>query len=157
MSDVKKATAVLFREVFNGVAPGESGTWFVQGSEAIFNSVAELTAEEASRRVAGQPYSIGAHTVHLLYYLEHFNGHVRGDNPTADWEGSWKRQEFSDAEWAEVGRELKAAYRFGLTVYESEGLPADEGQWTATIANIAHAAYHLGAIRALMPIVRNPA
>jgi len=156
MSDtmIKAALAELFRETFQGVAPGNSGTWFVQGKEAIFNSIGSLSSEEASRRVVGQPYSIGAHTVHLLYYLEHFNGHLRGENPKADWEGSWKRQEFSHVEWEEVARELQLAYAFTFDFYSGETMPEDQGQIIATIANIAHAAYHLGAIRALMPIVQ---
>lgn len=149
----KSALAELFREVFEGVKPGADGTWFVQGSEAIFNSIDSLTAEQASAKVPGQLSSIGAHAFHLTYYLELFNANLRGENPDSDWTGSWKVQSFDDSTWRETGARMKRAYGFARAWYESEAPANDEEQATYAAANLAHAAYHLGAIRALMPLV----
>lgn len=145
---------LLFREVFEGKAPGDDGTWFIQGDEAIFNSIKNLTAEQASIRVAGQLSSIGAHVRHLNYYLWYFNEHVRNAAPeAADWDSSWAVQEFTYESWADLQKELAEEYAFTRTTFASITEFPEDGFVTPATANIAHAAYHLGAIRALMPIV----
>src|SRR4051794_34427330 len=100
------AIAELFRETFEGVAEGADGTWFVQGKEAIFDALRSLSAEEASRRVPGQPFSISSHSSHLNYYLTLFNANLRGENPKSDWEGSWVNQEFDDAQWKQLALDM---------------------------------------------------
>lgn len=148
---LREASGELFREVFEGVAPGADGTYFVQGKEAIFDAVRSISAAEASRRVAGQPSSIGAHAYHLNYYLSLFNADLRGESPEVDWEGSWKHQGFDDASWAALIADMEAQFAFARAWYVSE-TPSKESIYS--LSNVAHAAYHLGAIRALLPIVK---
>jgi hypothetical protein len=144
----------LFREAFEGRAPDASGTWFVEKDEAIFNSIRNLTAPQASLRVTGQLASIGAHVRHLNYYLWLFNEHVRNTAPaSADWEASWAVQEFTDESWADMQKELAEEYAFTRNTLASVTEFPESSYVTPTLANIAHAAYHLGAIRALLPIV----
>jgi hypothetical protein len=149
----KAALATLFKEVFDGIPPGESGTWFVQGKEGIFDAVRSLTPEQASMKVEGQPSSIGAHAHHLTYYLSLFNADLREEKVDGDWPGSWKKQEFDEASWAEEARTMQSEFEFAKAWYESGQDFRDQERATYAAANLAHAAYHLGAIRALMPII----
>lgn len=154
MVDLKRSLAILFREVFEGMYEGAEGTWFVQGKEAIFDAIESLSPKEASLKVTGQPSSIGAHVWHLCYYLELFNASLRAETSKADWDGSWEHQSFNAKSWQALKERTRKEFEFAMRWYEGEKQPADDGeQATHAAANLAHAAYHLGAIRALMPIV----
>ena len=150
---VKDACVEIFRECFEGVAPGSKGTWFVQGNEAIFTSLDALTPAMASLRVPNQLSTIGAHAYHLCYYLQLFNAHCRGEELKADWAGSWKIQEFDAKTWKAVAEKTKHEFNEAMIWYKSSTDFIESGDATYAIANLAHAAFHLGAIRALIPLV----
>lgn len=150
---MNEALSELWREVFEGVTPGESGTWFVQGSEAILPSLEGLSPEQASALLPGQRATVGAHARHLGYYLELFNANNRGEQPKTDWEGSWAVQTFNEEEWSALLRHLRAEYVVGAGYYQRGVDQADAIATTYALSNLAHAAFHLGAIRALMPLV----
>lgn len=154
---LKSACIEIFRESFEGVKPGNQYTWYVQGKEAIFDVLESLTAEQASRAIPGARTTIGAHANHLCYFLHLFNVNNRGEEEQGDWEGSWKVQEFDEATWKDVATRTRKEYEEAYRWYEAQSvsdseLPKDEAEYT--IANIAHAAYHLGAMRAIIPIVQ---
>lgn len=154
---LKSACIEIFRESFEGVKPGQQYTWFVQGKEAIFDVLESLTAEQASRSIPGTRATIGAHANHLCYFLHLFNVNNRGEEEQGDWEGSWKVQEFDEAAWKDVTTRTRKEYEEAYHWYEAQSasdseLNKDDAEYT--IANIAHAAYHLGAMRALIPIVQ---
>jgi hypothetical protein len=147
------ALEILFREVFEGMGTDETGTWFVEKRDGIFHSIHALSAAEASNRVDGRISSIGAHVRHLTHYLWTFNEFVRGRNPEDDWEGSWSVQEFTDQSWQDLQSELAEEYRFTRELFaRMEAFEAAE-HLTSASALVAHTAYHLGAIRAILPLV----
>ena len=150
---VKDACVEIFRECFEGVAPGANGTWFVQGNEAICNSLAALTPAKASLRVLNQSASIGAHAVHLCYYLSVFNAATRGEETKTDWPGSWKVQEFDEKTWCEVATKTKKEFDEAMGWYRNGADFAGPDGAVYSVANVAHAAFHLGAIRALLPLI----
>lgn len=155
---LKVACREMFRETFEGVKPGERYTWYVQGKEAILPSILKLNSDQASCPFPGARATIGAHVNHLCYYLHLFNVERRGETEKRDWEGSWKVQTFDDAAWKDVCDRTKREYDEAYAWYISEAgseddLPSEDAA-IGTIANIAHAAFHLGAIRALIPIVQ---
>jgi hypothetical protein len=151
--DVRAAVSEIFRETFEGVRPDADGTWFVQGKEAIFDAIRTTSPENASKKVHGQPATIGAHVWHLNYYLTLFNANLRNEEPESDWEGSWMYQEFDSEQWRTLATDVDDQYREAKAWYDSDMEPADQEEEIYAIANLAHAAYHLGAIRALIPIV----
>ena len=145
----------LFRETFEGMAEGASGTFFLEGRESLITSCREITALQASTRVNHQRATLGAHVFHATYYLSLFNAMIRGEEVQGDWEGSWKRQAFSDEEWEDVAADLEAEYRSAKRFFDRQEEVSDKWLFADMVANIAHAAFHVGAIRALMPIVIN--
>lgn len=60
-------------------------------------------------------------------------------------------QDFTDESWTDFQKELAVEYAFTRATLGSTNEFFDEGHVLPTIANIAHAAYPLGAIRALVP------
>lgn len=145
----------LFRETFEGLADGATGTFYLEGREALLPSAREISPLVASTRVNFQRATIGAHVVHATYYLSLFNAMVRGEDVKGDWEGSWKRQAFSDDEWKDVTTDLEAEYRAAKKFFDRQEEVTDKWLFADMVANIAHAGFHVGAIRALLPIVVN--
>lgn len=154
---LKAAFVEIFRESFEGVAPGNQYTWYVQGKEAIFDALDSVTADQASHLIPGARATIGAQANHLCYYLHLFNVHSRGEEEAGDWEGSWAKQTFDETEWKDVAartrKEYDEAYAWYKAQAESDEDFATNEKAVYVVANIAHAAYHLGAIRALLPII----
>ena len=153
-NSIKAACLEIFRESFEGVAPGSNGTWYVEGREAIFNSLSSISAEEASRILPGQRSTIGAHANHLCYYLSLFNANLRGEKPDADWSGSWAQQEFDEDGWRDVEIRTKSEFAEAIEWYRSDTDFRNDDHAVYAVANVAHAAFHLGAIRALIPQVQ---
>lgn len=153
VADFRKDIVMLFREAFEAVPPGQNYTWFVQGKEGIFDALANVSAERASRRHGPESNSIGAHLNHVRYFLFLFNADVNADKDVvADWEGSWAKQTFTDEEWQQLAIDLKAEYQKALSSLESiEEWPGEDGV-IGGLVNLPHAAYHLGAVRALMKV-----
>lgn len=156
--NIRTAVDTLFREAFEGRAPDADGTWYVQSGESLFESLREISAARASVRVNDAGSSIGAHVRHLTYYLWFFNEHARaalqgGEGPDADWAGSWAVQEFDETTWKELQAELAEEYAFTRNLFADPRALQDPRHLIPSIANVAHASFHLGAIRALMPLV----
>lgn len=154
MSSINSAIQELFQEVLRGTPPGADGTWFVQGNEALNTTLDDLSADEASRFLGTGINSIAAHVIHATYYLELANDNLRGRSRDGDWAGSWARQVVSKQEWTEARAALDhQAIRF-LEFVKDADLLADPDQLTEALANVGHAAYHLGAIRQLYLVVK---
>lgn len=134
----------LFRECFEGVKPGEKWTLFVEGNEAIWNLFETLTADQASIAPGGA--SIGAHLNHACYYLHLMNAAARNQGEIPDWPGSWTHQTFTQEEWQALRKRFQAEYREANANFQGD--VADQHIIIA-LAQLAHAAYHLGACRAL--------
>lgn len=151
MANVFVALDKLFRETFEGVAPGESGTWFVEGKEGIFDAFDRLNADQASFCAPGCT-SVAAHLRHTWYYLSRINLFARGEiPPPADWEGSWQPERVTVEGWEELRERLRLEYEaFREKLREEPDL--DQDATTGALANLAHAAYHLGAVRQLLKI-----
>ncbi len=154
MESIKQVTAAIFREAFGGLSAGADGTWFVQAGQAIFETLDDLDAVEASRAVAPGINTIAAHAIHTAYYIELGISALNGVEIPGDWPGSWKVQTVTDDEWSAV----KATLHERVTKFlATAGAVPDE--FTEMIqgdlvANVAHAAYHLGAIRQLYLTVK---
>lgn len=152
-ADFTAPLTTLFRETFEGRAEGQDGTWFVEGKEGIFDALDTLTAAQASFRPSDACSSIAAHMGHLRYYLSLGNADIRGEEVKPDWESSWCLQEVTEEEWRAIGEGVRAEYSDILAYLESKPVWPDKGWVTGALAQLAHSAYHLGAIRQLMKVL----
>ena len=126
--------------------PPRSWTYFIDNSPeaGFYGTLARLSAAEASRSLGGT--SIAAHVHHVTFGLAVSTAWLQGDRSERDWQESWRVQTVDEAAWTRLQEQLRQehqALRQAIASYTSSGAEAFGG----AIAAIAHAAYHLGAIR----------
>lgn len=150
-ADLLEAIRELLQEVYLG--PGEHGTWIVTpgGNTGLLGSVADLTAEQASRTRRAGETSIASHVEHLRWSLANVNATLRGAPWNPDWAASWSLVEVDETRWSQLRTALRDEVEALSDVLQ--GAPAQLSDPTALrgiLAMPAHAAYHLGAVRQLV-------
>ena len=149
------ALATLFGEVMEGPAAG--GHMLNAGDTGMLGSLEKLSAAAASARTATGS-SIAAHVDHVRYGLSLLNRWAAGEDAfkDADWAASWNRTRVTDDEWTRLRADLRAEASRWLEILRT---PRDVEplELNDMIASIAHAAYHLGAIRQINADVVGPA
>jgi hypothetical protein len=149
------ALLTLLDEALHGPAPGAA--YFLNpGDRGLLASLEALPAVKASVRPAGRT-SVAAHTDHLLYGLSLLNRWARGEDPwaEADWTTSWTRQQVTEDGW----RALLAALRSEASAWSAAVRVRrawDDEATTIAMGAVAHLAYHLGAIRQVIPAAAGP-
>jgi hypothetical protein len=106
--------------------------------------VQNLNAEQVSK------IGIAAHTEHLRWSLSKVNAMMRGERPEMDWAQSWTLKTVSEPEWQTLLEQLKLEYQFLQTNMPPNPDLNDRMFVTSGVALVAHAAYHLGAIRQMI-------
>ena len=153
---ISSSLVALANELAHGTAP--TGGFVLNSKDVGFvASLDQLSAAQASASAHGGA-TIAAHADHVAYGLSLINRWSAGEaNPwaTADWSKSWKRTTVTDAEWKAVRDELRTQARGFVEVLKK---PREVGdlELNGLIGNIAHLAYHLGAIRQIDAHARGP-
>jgi len=155
-----KAALALYDEGYSGPRSAK-GTWFVDNESdcGFLGTVEKLSAEEASKPAGERDsLSIASHAGHLRYALSLANRAAKGENPYADanWPGSWTPREVSEAEWKTLVSSLRAEYAAFREAIEKGELWDNEDMLTGTLGQICHGAWHLGAIRQALGLVKAP-
>jgi len=138
-----EAMLLALEETFENV----HGMYLDRGT-SVFETLATISAEEASRPVSSQCASIAAHVAHMAFYMELTLRYVRGERPQVDWGEIWRTvRTVTPEEWSASQQRLREAYRqvralvTGMTTWEGEG------EIGGALALLMHTAYHLGEIR----------
>ncbi len=139
-----EALLLVLDETFDNVR----GIYLDQGT-SLFETLAGVTAEEASIPVGGRCATLAAHVKHVAFYLDVVDRSVRAPNfPEVDWGEIWRTtSSVTPDEWATIQAELRASYARMIAVVH------DTPDWDnvraigGAIGVIAHTAYHLGEIR----------
>lgn len=141
----------LLEETFEN----ESG-YFLDPGTSLFETLATITAEEASIPVGGRCATLAAQVKHVSFYLIFVVESVQNpDLPPVDWEVIWRTvSKVDDAGWLSIQSELRESYK------EIKDLVSTTPGWgeaeiSGAIAVIAHTAYHLGEIRHALCTIRN--
>ncbi|TMU85840.1 hypothetical protein FGG79_11615 [Bacillus sp. BHET2] len=147
------AVKTLLKETFEG--PEGNGSWYTESKpgSGLFGTLDELSAEEASIPVNGT--TIAAQTDHTRYYLWVARSYLNGEEPSKDWEASWKITSVNTRTWTQFNSELQQEYTTLLTKIDSHD-PLDEQTSTGLLGAIAHSAYHLGSIRQMIKAIKVP-
>jgi hypothetical protein len=110
-----------------------------------------LSAEQASSPVAADGMTMAAHAEHLRWSLANVNATVAGAAWNPNWAESWRVRAVSSAEWDTLRTSTRLEFeRFRNTMKTSQTWWADPMMFSGVAATIAHAAYHLGAMRTMM-------
>ncbi len=115
---------------------------------SLFETLATISAEEASQPVGDRCATLAAQVNHIRVYIEVLERYMRGEEvgPT-DWAASWQVAGVDEEEWESLKQRLDASYRHmratmqGFTTWEGED------EIGGVLAILAHTAYHLGEIR----------
>src|SRR4029453_2577693 len=143
---IDSATATLLREAFEG--PAGPSTYFIDNDKksGFFAVLDALSAAEASRPMRPGGPTVAGHAHHAGFHLDMSSAWLRGDREPRDWDVSWQVKTVDEAAWAAPRRRLRQQYAALLDAIEKE--PSANGvELATTLGAIAHAAYHLGAVR----------
>ncbi|HEY7288799.1 MAG TPA: hypothetical protein VH583_03105 [Vicinamibacterales bacterium] len=153
--DLTETLSTVFGELVDG-PPDAAAYMLNRGDAGLLRSLDKLSARDASNAVPGGG-TIAAHVDHLRYGLSLLNRWSAGENPfaSADWEASWRKTSVSDAEWADLRRQLRDEAHRWLDVLRA---PRDVNamELNGIVGSIAHLGYHLGAIRQIHRGARGP-
>lgn len=140
--EFRAALQLNWKEAFEDV----TGIFLDKGT-SLFETLATISAEEASRPVGGGCSNIAAQVNHVWFYLDLTNRMGRGEDVgRPDWDGSWQVGEVDETEWQRLQDQLREAYE------EVNGFIATFDGWNERMIGgafgmLAHTAYHLGEIR----------
>ena len=155
-SPAQRSLSTVLSEILDGAKP-DSGLLLNRGDDGLLNSLDRLSAADASALPLSGAASIAAHVDHLRYGLGLLNRWSHGESPFegADWTESWRRNTVSESDWESLRAELRTeAGEFQGAV--GRLLEAGETKRTGVLAEVAHLAYHLGAIRQIDRSIRGP-
>lgn len=122
---------------------------FLDKGNSLFETLADISAEEASIPVGGKCATLAAQVAHVCFYLDVLEGYMKtGQNNGADWGEVWRTvSAVSPEEWAALQTRLRQAYqrlRESLLGYQTWEV---EFSIAGAVGVAAHTAYHLGEIR----------
>jgi len=140
---VRQLVAVLHEAV---EGPPEQWSYFTDNrpDAGYDGTLSTVTADEASRMISGT--SIAAHTHHAAWAMARSAAWIRGDRSRWDWADSWRVSTVDDEAWPDLRDRLQRNYEDLRQAIESNALASDES-FGGAVGAVAHAAYHLGAIR----------
>jgi hypothetical protein len=146
-----QALYFLLDETFDNV----HGIYLDKGT-SLFETLATISAAEASIPVGGRCATLAAQVKHIAFYLDVIDKTVRDPNyPQVDWDEIWhETSTVTAAEWQNLQTELHQSYdRLKLLISETVEWPS-ERHIGGAIGAIAHTAYHLGEIRQALCCLR---
>jgi hypothetical protein len=146
-----KALYMMLDETFDNV----QGFYLDKGT-SFFETLATISAEEASILVGGKCATLAAQVKHTAFYLDVLEENVRTQKfEPVDWDKIWREvTAVSPQEWQTIQSELRQSYN------RIKQLINDTPEWNnervigGAIGMIVHTAYHLGEIRQALCILQ---
>ena len=133
----------MFDETFNTVR----GVYLDRGT-SLFETLATISAEEASRPVSASCATLAAQVAHVRFYLDVMSGYLSKNPPqNVDWGEIWRTvTTVTPEEWEASKAQLHASYEKVLALMK--GFETwDEDAVGNSMATLVHTVYHLGEIR----------
>lgn len=122
---------------------------FLDKGTSLLETLAGITAEEASIPVGGKCATLAAQVAHICFYLGVLDHYMTtGQDVGSDWGEVWRTVKgVTPEEWTALQERLRQAYqhlREGVKNYQTWEV---EFSIAGAIGVAAHTAYHLGEIR----------
>lgn len=145
---VLRSILTMLEEGFEG-PEDPARTWFVNNEAdcGVFGTLDRLSAAEASRAPDPGRNTAAAHAEHLRFSLDVYTRYTRGEQPDPSWGKSWEVQEVDAARWDTLRTALRREYDAFVRAIGELPDPIDPVVLTGLVGSVAHAAYHLGALR----------
>ena len=150
---LQRFTEVLF-DLLDETFENVHGIYLDKGT-SLFETLADITAEEASRATSGRCATLAAQVNHVRYYLDVLDGYMRQSlTERPDWQGSWQVGAVTAGEWARIRGELRASYEQVMATIRGFDTWAGENELPGALAVVVHTAHHLGEIRQMLCGIR---
>jgi hypothetical protein len=146
-----KALLMLLYETFDNV----QGYYLDKGT-SMFETLATISAEEASVPVCGKCATLAAQVKHVAFYLDVLEKAVRTQQfERQDWGKIWRETSaVTPEEWETLKTSLRESYDRVKTLVNDTTEWSNKQQIGGVMAIIAHTAYHLGEIRQALCTVK---
>ncbi|HEX5839562.1 MAG TPA: hypothetical protein VFY26_17130 [Anaerolineales bacterium] len=147
MEKTQDFTINLFQLMEETFEAKHHGIYLDKGT-SLFETLATISAEEASIPVGGKCASLAAQVAHVTFYIEAFERFaLQGDHTPVDWGYIWRTVEKVTAEeWEEYKRKLWDAYQRMNKLFHENPM-WNEDTVGGALSIVVHTAYHLGEIR----------
>ena len=138
------ALTTLLDETFDTV----HGAFLDRGT-SLFETLATISAAEASLPVGGKCATLAAQVRHVAFYLDVLERSLRtGQFERQDWGRIWRETAaVTPAEWEAAKAALRISYDRIKELIRETSAWSGEDQIGGAIAAIVHTAYHLGEMR----------
>lgn len=146
-----KALYALLDETFDNV----QGFYLDKGT-SMFETLATISATEASIPVGGKCATLAAQVKHVAFYLDVLEQAVRTQKfEQQEWDKIWRETtSVTPQEWDALKSSLRDSYnRIKDLIAETPAWPS-EREIGGAIAMIVHTAYHLGEIRQALCVLK---
>lgn len=123
--------------------------YFLDKGTSMFETLATISAEEASAPVGGKCATLAAQVKHVAFYLDVLEQAVRTQRfERQDWDKIWRETTaVTPEEWDALKSSLRESYNRIKVLINDTTEWSSEQQIGGVIATIVHTAYHLGEIR----------
>jgi len=132
------------------------GLYLDQGT-SLFETLGATSPEEASARASADAASPAAHVRHIVFYLRVLQASVRGEElGKVNWREIWENDRpVSAAEWKALVEDLRREYDVLVRFLNEPGTWDLADALGGSLAVTVHTAYHLGAIRHALLVIRH--
>ncbi len=122
---------------------------FLDKNTSLFETLATVSAEEASRPVGANCATLAAQVNHTAFYLERtYKWVAENDHSKTDWGEIWRTvREVTPEQWEASKQRLRTAYDQIKQLILAMPDFNNEDAIGGTLGVLAHCAYHLGEIR----------
>lgn len=140
----KSAFRRLLEETFEHVHG-----YYLDGGTSLFETLAGVSAADASRPINGRCATLAAQVKHVAFYIDLLDRSVRsGQDEPVDWGEIWRTTgAVTPAEWDALTAGLRASHGRLLALVDATPDWNQPEVLAGTLGVLAHTAYHLGEIR----------
>jgi hypothetical protein len=130
---------------------------YLDRGASLFETLATISAEEASRPVSATCATLAAQTDHTRFYLDVMEKFLQGEgDENNDWGAIWRTVgAVTPEEWDAIQARLRESHGRVRRLLTNP-LPYQHGGFGDMLAIIVHTAYHLGEIRQALCTLRLP-
>ncbi len=128
---------------------------FLDKGTSLLETLATISAEQASIPVGGKCASLAAQVEHVIFYIESFERYaLQNDHSPVDWGKIWRTVEkVSPEEWDALRARLRGTYERISRLFHSNN-DWNEATIGGSLGVVVHTVYHLGEIRQALCILK---
>lgn len=128
---------------------------YLDGSTSLFETLDSISAEAASRPITPDGTTIASQAGHVGFYLLVMEDYMQGKwAEKIDWQGSWKPKTVTSDEWLALRNDLRETHTRLINLIRGFDDWNDERRLGGALGVLTHTAYHLGAIRQIIRVVK---